>query len=375
MENYERLIATPGLYGHITRFGAGTPQSMDVLDTTTDSFNPTDASFVYRILPGASGVKFSIMEEDGVRVSEAREAFTYPAGMPVTGRFNRLKVETGSCAIYMAKAVDYIPPYPRLGQLAKGDFRINDAGEVIIPVILPATYKLFAGEDLGFRIRIYREDLTDTADIAFGDILLRDADDETVKTLNAYAHANTELTATIADEVATYYIAKSNTDLSGEDVYTGIKDDGATNLLINLQLKEPGDYKIWVDFTELNETTNVLHLAGNVFSTVETEVSVPTPLDDAEILTFTIEDQEGDTVIDHEAGTIELTMPAETVVTALVAEFTTSPHIASIKVGSTDQVSGTTANNFTGDVTYVVTAEDNVTTKEYVVTVTVAEAE
>jgi hypothetical protein len=66
---------------------------------------------------------------------------------------------------------------------------------------------------------------------------------------------------------------------------------------------------------------------------------------------------------------IALTVPYGTVVTALVATFTTTG--ASVAVGTTAQVSGTTANDFTSPVTYTVTAADT-TTKAYTVTVTVA---
>lgn len=374
MEKYERLIATPGVYGHITRKGAGSPGSMEILDATNDVFNPADRSFVYLIMPGSSGVKFSILEEDGVRVSDARVGFTYPLGIPVTGRFNRLKLETGSCAIYVAAADDYVPEYPWMGQVARSDdFRVNTLGEIVLPLVFPADYQLFGGEDLGFIIKIARTGLTSTDDIQFGDVLLRDDEDATIETLTAYGHANTELTATIAAGVATYYLAYSNTDLTGNNAYDAIKGE-ATNLIINLGLKAEGDYTVTVELTEINEDTNVLEVSGNVFSTRSTEVSVPEALDEAEILTYGIDLQEGDTVIDSTAGTIALTMPNGTDVSALVADFTTSDHIVSIQIGSTDQVSGTTANDFTNPVTYTVTAEDGTTTKDFVVTVTVAEA-
>jgi hypothetical protein len=65
---------------------------------------------------------------------------------------------------------------------------------------------------------------------------------------------------------------------------------------------------------------------------------------------------------------ITATVPYGTSVTALVATFTTTG--ASVKVGSTVQVSGTTQNDFTNPVTYTVTAADN-STQNYTVTVTV----
>jgi len=63
-------------------------------------------------------------------------------------------------------------------------------------------------------------------------------------------------------------------------------------------------------------------------------------------------------------------VPSGTNVTSLAATFTTSAGVSSVKVGAVSQVSGTTANNFTNPVTYVVTAQDGVTTKNWVVTVT-----
>ena len=73
--------------------------------------------------------------------------------------------------------------------------------------------------------------------------------------------------------------------------------------------------------------------------------------------------------INETAKTIAVTMPFGTDVTALVATFTTTG--ASVKVGSTLQISGTTANNFTSPVTYTVTAADD-STQDYTVVVTVA---
>jgi sulfatase-modifying factor enzyme 1 len=75
-------------------------------------------------------------------------------------------------------------------------------------------------------------------------------------------------------------------------------------------------------------------------------------------------------VIDDSAKTISVTVPSGTDITALVATFTTTG--TSVAVGSTPQVSGTTANNFTSAVVYTVTAEDN-STVDYTVTVTITD--
>ena len=75
--------------------------------------------------------------------------------------------------------------------------------------------------------------------------------------------------------------------------------------------------------------------------------------------------------ITDSTGAIAITVPNGTVVTALKAQFVVTEG-AVVKIGVTAQVSGTTANDFTNPVVYVVTAPDDATTKTYTVTVTVA---
>src|SRR5664280_1170294 len=70
--------------------------------------------------------------------------------------------------------------------------------------------------------------------------------------------------------------------------------------------------------------------------------------------------------INETGKTISVTMPSGTNVTSLVATFTKTG--ASVKVGSTIQISGTTAHNFNNLVVYTVTAAD-ATTQDYTVTV------
>ena len=72
-------------------------------------------------------------------------------------------------------------------------------------------------------------------------------------------------------------------------------------------------------------------------------------------------------VINESLHTIALSVPVGTSVSALAATFTTTG--ATVKVGATTQFSGTTPNDFTGPVTYTVTAVD-ASTQAYIVTVT-----
>ena len=87
------------------------------------------------------------------------------------------------------------------------------------------------------------------------------------------------------------------------------------------------------------------------------------------ITAFTIPNQTGTTSINESAHTIALTMPHGTATTALVASFTTTG--ASVSVNGAVQASGTTPNDFTNPLTYLVTAAD-ASTQAYIVTVIVA---
>ena len=73
--------------------------------------------------------------------------------------------------------------------------------------------------------------------------------------------------------------------------------------------------------------------------------------------------------IDESAKTIAVTVPYGTDLTALVATFTSTG--LSVRVGTTVQTSAATANNFSGPVSYIVTAADT-STATYIVTVTMA---
>ncbi len=91
-----------------------------------------------------------------------------------------------------------------------------------------------------------------------------------------------------------------------------------------------------------------------------------------EMMTFTIPGQIAPSVITStgaSTGTVALTVPAGTTVTALIAYFTVAVG-CTVAVSATPQVSGTTANDFTGAVDYVVT--QGAVNKTWTVTVTVA---
>lgn len=73
--------------------------------------------------------------------------------------------------------------------------------------------------------------------------------------------------------------------------------------------------------------------------------------------------------INYSTGAIAISVPAATVVTALVASWTVNTG-CTVKVSTTAQVSGTTQNDFTNPVAFVVTSATGLT-KTFTVTVTV----
>jgi hypothetical protein len=86
-----------------------------------------------------------------------------------------------------------------------------------------------------------------------------------------------------------------------------------------------------------------------------------------DMTSFSIDGNVG--TINQVAKTIAVTVPYGTSPSSLVATFTASAN-STVKVGTTTQTSGITANNFTSPVTYTVVAENN-STQNYTVTVTV----
>ena len=128
--------------------------------------------------------------------------------------------------------------------------------------------------------------------------------------------------------------------------------------------------KFWV------EAENRLNAAENggkySSSTYKFDLTWAAPCEEADIETFTLGGYTG--VINNDADngrTITVTVPYDTDVTGLVAEFTASSG-ATVKLGSTtglDFVSGVTSANYSNPVQLWITSEDRDTTRMYTVTV------
>tara|TARA_R110001606_G_scaffold107625_2_gene232391 strand:- start:41299 stop:50172 length:8874 start_codon:yes stop_codon:yes gene_type:complete len=92
-----------------------------------------------------------------------------------------------------------------------------------------------------------------------------------------------------------------------------------------------------------------------------------------EIVEFTFPGQVFGSEIDDASSSVAITLPDGTNVTNLIANFLSSAG-ASVKVGTTAQTTGVTANDFTSPVTYRVLAADGSTTRDWTVTVTAVPA-
>ena len=127
---------------------------------------------------------------------------------------------------------------------------------------------------------------------------------------------------------------------------------------------------VTANFFTVTGASSVTHSAD---SGVITAVFPATASSAKEITALTVSGQSGSSTITSTGdttGTIAITVPNATNVTALVATFTHTG--SSIAIASVAQVSATTANNFTSPVSYVVTAADG-STKTWSVTITVTD--
>lgn len=158
------------------------------------------------------------------------------------------------------------------------------------------------------------------------------------------------------------YIKDETLDLTGL-VVKAVDFDGTVSdaLVLNTDyVTEPVNGATLSDVGDAIPVT-VSGKEGTDYAELSTQftIEVETPSTECDILTFKIGTSDG--VIDTDNNTIAVTVPSDTVVTALTPTITSS-------AGSTVSPSG--EQDFTNAVTYTVTAQDGVTTKQYVVTVT-----
>jgi hypothetical protein len=156
-----------------------------------------------------------------------------------------------------------------------------------------------------------------------------------------------------------------------------------TNLVSTFTLSEGATAKVGSTMqtsgTSVNDFTNPVTykvMAEDGTTTQDWVVTVTKAValnDETNILTFGFgtPTQSVDAIITLNSLTIEIVVVAGTDVTNLAPMFTLS-NGATAKVGVVVQESGSTTNDFSNPVTYIVTAEDGTTIQEWTVTVTIA---
>ncbi len=90
--------------------------------------------------------------------------------------------------------------------------------------------------------------------------------------------------------------------------------------------------------------------------------------DETDIISYSFTEQTGQATIDSDAHTINIEVTQATNLTALIASFTLSENAVATIEGNV-QDTDITANDFSSDLTYLITAEDGVTTQEWTVSV------
>ena len=91
---------------------------------------------------------------------------------------------------------------------------------------------------------------------------------------------------------------------------------------------------------------------------------------ETDFLTFNLEAQTGDAVIDTDNHTIDVEISLTADITSIIPTFTISEY-ATITIGDDEQISGTTENDYTNAVVYTITAQDG-TVQDWTITVTSA---
>ena len=174
-----------------------------------------------------------------------------------------------------------------------------------------------------------------------------------------FAAATTSYTSTVANGVSSVTLTPTVNESHATITVNGTAvTSGAASGAISLSI---GANTITTVVTAQNATTNTY-----------TVVITRTGANDTTIATFSFAALTPVVTgtVDNTAHTVALTVPYGTSPTALVSTFSIGTG-ASAKVGASDQVSATTANDFTNPVNYTITAQDGVTTQTYAVTVTV----
>jgi len=143
----------------------------------------------------------------------------------------------------------------------------------------------------------------------------------------------------------------------------------------NTSTGETVSYKVWKasNNTTFNITyTNIFNSLSSIGTSSNPVVwAFPALNTGTDINTFSFAQQTGNSVINSANHTISVFVPQTVALTNLVATFTLSTN-ANAFIGTTPEMSGTTANDFTNPIVYKVVAEDGTTTKNWTISVSLS---
>lgn len=201
--------------------------------------------------------------------------------------------------------------------------------------------------------------------------------DWTVSVSETTASSNTDFTAFgFNEQTSAAKINTTNHTIEIEvEAETDLSDLIASFTLSNGATAEVGTVEQISGSTSNDFTNNIVYTitAEDGSTTQNWTISVSeevTLSNETEIISFSFDEQTGAAIINDEDFTISIEVESGTDITELVASFTVSSG-ATAKISNSNQTSGITKNDFTNDVIYTITAQDESTTETWTVTVTI----
>ena len=179
--------------------------------------------------------------------------------------------------------------------------------------------------------------------------------------------------------ITAFSLLERKATITGTDITLALPlSTDVTKLVATFTASEKSTVKVGTDLQTSGTTPNnftqpvTYTVTAEDGSTQEYTVTVTLGVPLSEITSFSFQGITA-TATQSTADSFKMTLPAGTVVTKLVAIFSTSPDNSIVKIGDDVQTSGTTENDFSAPVTYTVINEDG-KEKDYTVVVTVAKS-
>ncbi len=178
--------------------------------------------------------------------------------------------------------------------------------------------------------------------------------------------------------VAAYVEGDDGFDAAPDEGYGVIEQPGVAEWLDHdlrkgrLHAGESADIRVELNSKNVSPATYDAQLVLTGTDPINPEYPIPVTLnvlsDQTDILSYVVEEQISESLIDHQAKTIDVLVDASADISTLVAQFTLSEGAVAY-VDDKQQESGTTVNDFSEPLVYNVIAEDDVSQEDWTVTV------